>query len=242
MKVVNDVLGYKNLKIYQETDMFSFSLDSILLARFYKPKSKEKIIGDFGTNNAIIPLIVSNYINKDSKIYGIDIQKEAVKIAKENVELNNLQEKIEIINQDINEYVKDKNNFFDVIYSNPPYFKVQQDSNLNKKSDFLIPARHETHLKLEQLIYSAKVALKNGGRFVMVHLIERMDEIIYLLKKNNFAVKNIQVVYSKEKQDAKKILIDAINDGNEGMKFLPPLYVHKDNGDYTEQVLEMFGD
>ena len=32
MEVLNDILGYPNRKIYQNTDFFSFSLDSVMLA------------------------------------------------------------------------------------------------------------------------------------------------------------------------------------------------------------------
>ncbi|QGS51378.1 tRNA1(Val) (adenine(37)-N6)-methyltransferase [Spiroplasma tabanidicola] len=242
MKVLNQVLNFKDLKIFQDTKHFSFCLDSVLLAKFYIPKVKDKKICDFGTNNAIIPLLLSKYIRKDAKIYGIEIQKEACDIACENILINNLSDKIEIINEDIKTFVKDKNNFFDVIYCNPPFFKISKGSNLNKKSKNLIPARHELLINLEEIIYSAKVGLKNGGRFVMVHLAERLDEIIYLLKKNNFSLKNLRFVCSKQNQEPKKVLIDAINDGNSGIKILNNLYVHNDDESYTNEVLEIFGD
>ncbi|QBQ07212.1 methyltransferase [Spiroplasma gladiatoris] len=242
MKVINKVLNYKNLNIIQDTEMFSFCLDSILLANFYKPKTKEKKICDFGTNNAIIPLIVSKFSNDQTKITGVEIQKRASDIAKENVLLNCLDKKIEIINEDIKDFLKNKNNYFDIIYCNPPFFKTNKDSNLNKKSETLIPARHETLINLEEIIFSAKVALKNGGRFVMVHLAERLDEIIYLLWKNNFKIKNLQFIYSKKNQQPKKILLDAINDGNCGINIMKNFYVHNENGTYTNEMKKVFGD
>lgn len=47
MKVLNDVVGYKNLKIYQNTDWFLFSLDSVLLPNFVSLNLKDKVIIDF---------------------------------------------------------------------------------------------------------------------------------------------------------------------------------------------------
>ncbi|ARU90896.1 Methyltransferase [Spiroplasma clarkii] len=88
--------------------MFSFSLDSILLARFYTPKKSDKLICDFGTNNGIIPLILSCYTNDDSKIIGVEINTEAAALAKENLELNKLTNKVEIVNEDIKEFIKNK--------------------------------------------------------------------------------------------------------------------------------------
>ncbi|WP_338985118.1 tRNA1(Val) (adenine(37)-N6)-methyltransferase [Spiroplasma endosymbiont of Diplazon laetatorius] len=240
MKVENSVLNYKDLKIIQDSDMFNFCIDSVLLARFWEPSKKYKNILDFGTNNAIIPLIISKYT--DSKITGVEIQKEACEIAIQNIEMNNLSNQINIVNEDIKEFVKDKNNHFDLLFCNPPYFKVNEDSNLNKRSEMLTPARHEVSINLEQIIASAKITLKNGGKLIMIHLSERIDEIIILLKQNNFSVKRIQFIHSKEGQDSKRLIIEAINDGNQGVKILEPLYIHNEDGSYKEKILEMFGD
>lgn len=42
MEVINYLLGYENLKIYQNTDMFNFSLDSVLLPNFVTLNTKVK--------------------------------------------------------------------------------------------------------------------------------------------------------------------------------------------------------
>ena len=123
MKILNDLLDYDNMKIYQDDEYFNFSLDSVLLGNFVTLRSRVKNIIDFGTGNAPIPLIMTT--RTDSKIYGIELQKEIYELAKESVSINNLESKIELINDDI----KNINNyfdqgFFDVITCNPPYFKV----------------------------------------------------------------------------------------------------------------------
>lgn len=240
MEVLNNVLGFKDLKIIQNTKMFSFSLDSVLLSNYYKPNKKVKFIADFGTNNGIIPLLISRI--SDCRIWGLEIQKEACNLAKKNMLVNNLEHRVSIIECDLREYVKNKNNFFDVVYSNPPFFKVNDGSKLNKKSEHLIPARHETSLTLDETIYSAKVALKNGGTLVMIHLAERLEEIVVSLKQHNFSLKTLRIVYSKKGEIAKKVLLTAINDGNQGITILEPLYVHNPDGSYTEEVIKMFGE
>ncbi|ARU90897.1 methyltransferase [Spiroplasma clarkii] len=80
---------------------------------------------------------------------------------------------------------------------------MNEEPNLNSNPK-LSTARHELTITLDQLVYAAKVGLKNGGRFLLIHLAERLDEIIFVLKKHNFAVKRIEVIYSKADQDAKK--------------------------------------
>ncbi|MFX4056988.1 MAG: 50S ribosomal protein L11 methyltransferase [Spiroplasma sp. hy2] len=100
MKVLNDLLDYEGIKINQRTDMFNFSLDTVLRARFATLNTKIKNILDIGTNNAAIPLILSTLTS--APITGIELQKEAVQLAEENVALNHKIEQIKIIHNDIN--------------------------------------------------------------------------------------------------------------------------------------------
>ena len=57
MEVINDLLNYNNLKIYQNTEWFNFSIDSVLLANFVRLNNKMKIL-DMCTGNAPIPLFL----------------------------------------------------------------------------------------------------------------------------------------------------------------------------------------
>ena len=119
-EVVNYLLAYKNMKIIQRKDMFNFSLDTVLLANFCTiNKDVDKII-DFGTNNAAIPLLLSR--RTDKKIVGIEIQGEAVEIAKKNVDINCLNDQINIVYDDIKNYVKN-NDKVKLVVCNPPFFK-----------------------------------------------------------------------------------------------------------------------
>ena len=66
MKTINYLLGYKDYKIVQDSDMFSFSLDSVLLPNFVTINKKITNILDIGCGNAPIPLILST--KTDAKI------------------------------------------------------------------------------------------------------------------------------------------------------------------------------
>jgi len=236
-EVIHELLGYENLKIIQRPDMFNFSLDSTLLADFAKPLKKTKKILDFGTGNAPIPLFLS--LKTDAKIVGVEVQEDVFDLAKRSVELNNLQDQITIINDNILGLSKKfENSEFDLITCNPPFFKYTENSHIND-SDYKTIARHEVLINLEQIIVEAKRLLTTKGSFCMVHRTDRLIEIITLLTKHNFSIKRLRLVYPKKGQESNMVLIDASNNGNQGLKILEPLYVHENDG-YTKEILKIF--
>ena len=113
MEKLDDLVGYKNRKIYQNTDWFSFNLDSILLANFVTKNLKNKKILDIGTGTGVIPLILT--INENVKIDAIEIQKNVYDMCKKTIEYNKLEDRIKLINNDVEIYSKDINNYYDII-------------------------------------------------------------------------------------------------------------------------------
>ena len=238
MEVLNDLLNYNNLKIYQNTEMFSFSLDSILLPNFVTLNKNIKNILDIGSGNAAIPLILTT--KTQAKITGIEIQEESYKLGKKSIEYNNLENRINIINDDIKEYVKNiESDSFDTITCNPPYFKVNDQSRFND-NDYKTIARHEVKLNLEDLFKIARKLLKNNGNIAIVHRPERLIDIIEEMKKNNIEPKKIQLVYPGINKEANILLIEGIKNGRPGLKILNPIYSHLENGEYTEEIKKFF--
>ena len=237
MEVLNDLVGYK-LKIYQNTDWFLFSLDSVLLPNFVTINKGVKKILDLGTGNAPIPLILST--RTKASITGVEIQKDLYLLAKKNIEYNKLTNQIEIINEDIKELKKlYESDTFDIITCNPPYFKYSKESHLNEDEHKVI-ARHEKSIKIEDIITISKYLLKNNGILALVHRTDRLIEIINICEKNNLQIKRLRFIYPKEKEESNMVLVEARKNAGIGLKILSPLYVHEENGDYTKEVLEMF--
>lgn len=238
MKVINDIVGYKNLKIVQDTQMFNFSLDSVLLPRFITLNKKIKSILDIGTGNAPIPIILTTLTS--ASITGVEIQKDVFDLAVESVKINKLEKQIKLINGDINDiYNQYESDSFDVITCNPPFFKSLPTSNYND-NDYKTIARHEVKLNLEQLCRISKKLLKNNGILGIVHRPERLVDIIETMRTNNIEPKRIRFIYPKHGEDANVLLIEGSKNGNPGIKILDPLYVHDEGGSYTDEVKQMF--
>lgn len=238
MEEVNYLLGYKNLKIVQNTQMFNFSLDSVLLPNFVTINKNAKNILDIGCGNAPIPLILST--KTTAKIIGVEIQKEVAALAEKSVNINNLENKIEIINDDIIEISKKwETEIFDIIVCNPPFFKAHKKSNFNM-SDYKTIARHEVTLNLEDLMKISRKLLKNNGLLSLVHRPERLLDILEMMRLNNIEPKKMQLVYPKESCEANILLIEGRKNGKPGLKILAPLFTHKENGEYSEQIKKYF--
>ncbi len=236
---INDLVYFKNIKIVQNKDYFNFSLDSVLLPNFVEITRKTKKILDMCTGNAPIPLILS--MKTDAKIYGVELQKEVYDLAKETIKINNLDNQIELINDNIKNLKKIfDTETFDIITCNPPYFKKKDDSIINENKVKSI-ARHEIEMELEDVMIISKALLKNEGSLVLVHRTDRLIEIIELMKKHNIEPKRMRLIYPKINMESNLVLIEGRKNGKEGLKILPPLYIHNDDSSYTSEVLEMFG-
>lgn len=237
MEVVNDLLNYHNLKIFQNPQWFSFSLDSVLLANFVKVNNKYKII-DFCTGNAPIPLFLST--RTSGKIIGVEIQPEICRLAQKSVMINHLDNQIEIVNDDVNNLpLKYETDTFDLITCNPPYFKYTKTSNIN---DNLIKAtaRHELHLNLQNVFGCARKLLKNNGKIAIVHRTERLIDIITTMRENNIEPKRIRFIYPFVGHDSNLVLVEGAKNGKMGVKVESNIVVHNADGSYTDEIKQIF--
>lgn len=224
------------LKIIQNTQEFCFSLDAVLLAHFALVR-KNNCGVDLGTGTGVIPLLLSSHVKQ---IDAIEINPTMANLAKRNVELNQLEDKIQIKQGDfcqIQEYYPER--CMDFVISNPPYRQVNH-GNINQLSG-VARARHEITAKLDDVVKAASYLLKGRGRFAMVHLPERLGEIMVAFNKYHIEAKRMQLVQPKRDKAPNILLIEGVKDGAlGGLKVEPTLIVHEDNGDYTPKLMEFY--
>ena len=228
----------KNLSVVQDKNAFCFGLDAVLLSDFAVAKNKSEVF-DLGTGNGIIPLIMARKY-PDAHFTAIEIQKCAFDLASENVNRNNLSEKIDVINCDI----KSVRSIFppecaNVVTSNPPYAKV----NANRKNPLESKniARHEVLYNLDDVVSAAAYLLKSAGSFFMIHRPERLAEIFSAFEKYKLEPKKLQLIFPFVDSAPTMVLIEGRKNANPELKVLPPLIVYKSKGEYTETVKNIYG-
>ncbi len=122
---------------------------------------------DIGTGSGIIPITLA--LESDIHITSIDINKEALRIAEENVRQHNISEKVTLINGNLWPESKEK---FDTIVSNPPYINQKDYDNLDSTVRNYEPpsalVSGPTGLEIvEKIIEQSPDHLKTGGHLIM---------------------------------------------------------------------------
>ncbi|MBR6252441.1 MAG: tRNA1(Val) (adenine(37)-N6)-methyltransferase [Clostridia bacterium] len=235
-----DDLQLNNLKIIQNSKEFCFGIDSVLLSDFAKGAKKHKKVVDLCTGNGVIAILLSAKLPKAKEIIGVEIQEYSVELANRSVEMNDLQDKITIINKDLLKVKKDiQAGSVDLVVCNPPY-KPKGSGIINEKDSKTI-ARHEISCTLEDIVKEASRELNFGGSFCMVHKVERMTDIFYLLRKHGLEPKRMRLIYPQVGEPANLVLIEGVKGGKPFLNMEPPIYVYKDKNEYTDQIYDIYG-
>ncbi|MCT4783852.1 MULTISPECIES: tRNA1(Val) (adenine(37)-N6)-methyltransferase [Exiguobacterium] len=233
---LDDLLGRPG-KIIQSDEVFSFSLDAVLLAEFvWVPIQKGNLV-DLCAGTGAIPLFLS-YRTKGN-VTGVEIQPKLVDMANRSIAVNRLEHRLQIVEGDVKEAaVRLGHARYDVVTCNPPYFLANETSLRNQNEHHTI-ARHEVLCTLEDCIKAASQLVKPGGKVAFVHRPERLLDIITLMRAYRIEPKRMQLVYPKAGREANTLLIEGSKDGKAGLTILPPLIVYEDDDTYTKAMRDI---
>lgn len=232
-----DDLQLNGLKLIQKQHGFRFGIDAVLLANFANIKRNSRVI-DLCTGTGIIPILIYGK-NQISEAIGVEIQEDMAEMANRSSQLNEIEDKVKFFCADLKntDYLKSLGRF-DVLTVNPPY-KLNNAGIVNP-SDKLAIARHEVMCNLEDVIKAARTLLKDNGRMYMVHRPERLADIITLMRKYKVEPKRIRMIHPNTKKAPNIVLVEGQRDGGSFLKWEAPLYVYNDDGDYTEEINQIY--
>ena len=161
-----DDLQRNGYRIIQDPDKFCFGMDAVLLSGFASAPDGGRVL-DLGTGTGIIPILMAAKTGA-KELVGLEIQPESAEMANRSVILNDLEEKVKIVEGDIKEAGElFEAASFDVVTSNPPY--MIGGHGLQNPDGPKAIARHEVLCDLEDVVKAAARCLKPGGKFYMVH-------------------------------------------------------------------------
>ena len=241
-----DDLNLNGKRIIQDTDLFLFGMDSVLLANMVKKTNKDTNILDLGTGSAVMPVIIAEK-TKCNKIIGVELQDKMYNLALKNIKLNELENKIYAVKEDLKnvEKIREKiveitgKDKVDVVISNPPYKKAGTGT-VNDVDEKYI-ARHEVKCELEDIFVTASKLLKFKGKLYIVHKPERIADLICLGRKYNLEIKELQFLQPSTKKKPSIVLCEYVLGGGNECTVLPSIIEYDENGNYTNTVYEIYG-
>lgn len=232
-----DDLNLDNLKIIQKIDGYGFTSDSVLLANFVKA-SKNSTCVEIGAGSGIISILV-NYKENPKQIYAFEIQEDVASLAKRNVELNNMQDKINVIFDKVQNFANYiQHGCADVVFSNPPYFKYDKIVCGNNQEKAC--SRFDKFLPLDEFFCTVSKLLRFGGKLFFVNDSQRIGECFIEMKKNNIAPKRLYFVHPNNNKNSTVFLCEAVKGGKEGLIVMPPLFTNSLNGNYVQTIQKLY--
>jgi tRNA1(Val) A37 N6-methylase TrmN6 len=235
MERIDDLMTHQ-LKIIQSDEVFSFSLDAVLLARFCTVPIRGKIM-DLCTGNAVIPLLLTT--RTKAIIHAIEIQERLADMAERSVVLNQLQAQIHITQGDLKQAHESFGyGQFDLVTVNPPYLPVI--NGVQNANEHFAAARHEIHCNLEEVIAACAKLIRAGGKVAMVHRPSRLVDIMAIMRQYRLEPKRMRFVHPRVDEEANMVLVEAIKDGKPDMRLLPPVIAFKNKDEYSDELMQIF--
>ncbi len=232
-----DTLFGGRLKILQKKRGYRFSIDALLLAHFAEPGPDDRVV-DLGTGCGIVPLILI-FRKKLKRITGVEIQPSLADLARRNAVLNRCSSRFRVWEEDLGRLdQRTKRENFDLVLTNPPYRRVGS-GRVNPQTEKAV-ARHELQTTLEEVLRAAHYLLKDKGRLAMIYPASRVADLMRGLSKYRLEPKRVQFVHSREEEEARLVLVEALKEGHAQVKVLPPFFLYDSSGEYRPSARELF--
>ncbi len=231
-EVVEELL-VDNLKIIQDTRLYRFTSDSVLLSRFARAKSGDTV-ADFCAGSGIVAF---HFYALHRAVKGISFT-----LFEMQEELSRLSEKTAALNdfdnfgffrgriQDIPDEYREK---FSLVLCNPPYERGGLENDDYKKAI----CRKEITVTLGEIARAASKALKFGGRIALTNRADRLAEVCYTFREAGIEIKRVQFAAGRAEMKPYLLLAEGVKGGRPGTEILPVL-VNQKAGTHGETIGE----
>ena len=241
-----DDTGFGGLRIIQETELFCYGVDAVILAEAALEEAEQaKRVCDLGSGNGIIPLILVRCTERP-EIIGVELLEENVDLARESAEINGLGERVEFICQDVRDIPsisggksgKLGKGSFDVVTMNPPYIKASRG--IVSDDDRQATARHETRGSLKDFMEAGEYLLKTGGSLFMINRPGRLVDMMGLGRTLGLEPKVLRLIAGKKGEKPALILVRFKKQGGENLEIPAEWAIREENGDYTPELIGVY--
>lgn len=175
-------------------------------------KTNGKKILDLCTGSGAIAISLAKYIEK-SEITAIDISPEAIKIARKNAIMNNVENQIKFIESNLFENVKKEK--YDIIVSNPPYIKKSEipilEKQVQKEPVIALDGGIDGLDFYRKIVRQSYEYLKYKGYLCLEIGYDQKDDVVELLKNGEMYS---NVYFKKDLYGNDRIVVGTFGDGS----------------------------
>lgn len=214
------------LKIVQDTRLYRFTSDSVLLSKFARIKKGDEI-ADFCAGSGIVAYHLYALHKRrlqDLRFTLFEMQASLMALAQKTAKLNGFTN-FSFVEGKLQDIPKEYRERFSLIVCNPPYERGGLENECYEKA----VCRKEITLNLEEIAKACAFALKYGGRVAMLHRADRVAELIYTLKQYRIEVKRLQFVCGKEGDKPYLVMVEGVKGGKPAVDVLPTICNTKEN-------------
>ena len=217
-EVLEDML-IDGLKIVQDTRLYRFTSDSVLLSKFAHAK-KGDVVADFCAGSGIVAFhfyALNRHRIKDLHFTLFEMQEPLFRISEKTAKYNGF-DNFSFVQGKLQDISKEYNEKFSLILCNPPYERV--GTGFDNDEYHKAVCRKELTITLKEIARAANFALKYGGRIAMLHRADRLAEVCYTLHEENIEVKKIQFVGGRSESKPYLVLIEGVKGGKPSCEIL----------------------
>ena len=211
--------------IIQNSSLYRFTSDSILLSRFAKGKLKDDV-ADFCAGSGAVGfhfLCLNPHINS---LTLFELQPALADMARRTAQADGFDCKV--VEGRVQDIGDEYNGAFSLILCNPPYERGGFENVSYEKAI----CRKEITVTLSEIIAVAAKKLKFGGRLALVNRADRLAEIFYTLKERGLEPKKMQFICGVG-QTPYAVMVEAVRGGKPSLEILPALVNTRENGGGT---------
>ncbi len=233
-----DLLRRHDLRILQPARGYRFSLDPVILCDFALPAGGR--IADLGCGCGIIPLLMAR-LASGARVTGVEVQGGMADLARRNVELNGLADRVDILESDILDLGELlPANGFDLVLANPPY-RRRGEGRISPLAGRDL-ARHESSATLADFLAVSRRLVRPGGRICFIYHPGRLVELLHLAQGARLAPRRLRMVHGDVAAPARMFMVELMKGSRGGLEILPPLLVYGADGGYTGEMLRIYGE
>ncbi len=228
----DDAFLGSQLQILQPKVGYRAGIDAVFLAASTPALPGETVL-EIGAGVGVASLCLAKRV-PGLQITGLEIQKNLVTIAKENVRRNGLQDNVSILEGDLFKIPKQLSQLnFDHVIVNPPYYQEGNSIGAPNRSKFI--ATVVTGMTIEDWVAFALRRLKPNGCFTLIYLSEQLDRLLSCIKPKAGKTK-IFPLWPKATSSASRVIISSIKGSEAPVCLLPGLVLHQPGGRYTAEA------